>query len=63
MDTVHSAITEPVRRLEVFTGAGRRRKWSDEDKARIVAVDADICEYVCRSIGRYHVFGVRASLR
>src|SRR5260370_23771066 len=37
MDEVHSAITEPVRRLEVFTGAGRRRKWSDEDKARIVA--------------------------
>ena len=30
MDTVRSAITEPVRRLEVFTGAGRRRKWSDE---------------------------------
>lgn len=28
---------EPVRRIEVFTGAGRRRSWSDEDKARIVA--------------------------
>jgi transposase len=28
---------EPVRRLEVFTGAGRRRSCSDEDKARIVA--------------------------
>jgi hypothetical protein len=26
-----------LRRLEVFTGAGRRRRWSDEDKARIVA--------------------------
>jgi len=25
MDTEHIAITEPVRRLEVFTGAGRRR--------------------------------------
>jgi len=37
MDTVPSAITEPVRRLEVFTGTGRRRKWSNEDKARIVA--------------------------
>jgi transposase len=34
---VRSANTEPVRRLEVFTGAARRRKWSDEDKARIVA--------------------------
>ncbi|WP_431015550.1 IS66-like element accessory protein TnpA [Bradyrhizobium pachyrhizi] len=34
---MHTAVMEPVRRLEVFTGAGRRRKWSDEDKARIVA--------------------------
>lgn len=31
------AGTEPVRRLEVFTGAGRRRDWSDETKAAIVA--------------------------
>lgn len=37
MDTVDDAITKPVHRLEVFTGAGRRRTWSDEDKARIVA--------------------------
>lgn len=37
MGTVHTAITEPVRRLEVFTGAGRRRKWSGEDKVRIAA--------------------------
>src|SRR5450756_363841 len=36
-DTVDNAITKPVHRLEVFTGAGRRRTWSDEDKARIVA--------------------------
>jgi transposase len=36
MDTEHIAITEPVRRLEVFTGAGRRRTWCREDKARIV---------------------------
>ena len=28
---------EPVRRLEVFTGAGRRREWSAEEKKRIVA--------------------------
>ena len=28
---------EPVRRLEVFTGAGRRRSWTAEQKARIVA--------------------------
>ena len=37
MDTVDSAITKSVRRLEVFTGAGRRRTWSDDDKARVVA--------------------------
>jgi transposase len=37
MDTVDNAITKPVHRLEVFTGAGRRRSFSDEDKARIVA--------------------------
>jgi transposase len=37
VDTVDNAITKPVHRLEVFTGAGRRRTWSDEDKARIVA--------------------------
>jgi transposase len=29
--------TEPVRRLEVFTGAGRRRSWTAEEKAGIVA--------------------------
>ena len=37
MDTVDNAITKPVHRLEVFTGARRRRTWSDKDKARIVA--------------------------
>jgi len=31
-------LTKPVaRRIEVFTGAGRRRKWSAEAKAKIVA--------------------------
>lgn len=27
----------PARRVEIFTGAGHRRTWSAEDKARIVA--------------------------
>ena len=53
MDTVHSAITEPVRRLEVFTGAGRRRKWSDEDKARIVAEIVASGDSVC-AVARRH---------
>jgi transposase-like protein len=29
------------RRLEVITGVGRRRRWSDVDKARIVAESLD----------------------
>ena len=68
MDTVRSAITEPVRRLEVFTGAGRRRKWSDEDKARIVAELVASGESVC-AVARRHglspqqLFGWRRQLR
>ena len=29
--------SEPVRRLEVFTGAGGRRRWSREQKAQVIA--------------------------
>jgi transposase len=53
MDTVDSAITEPVRRLEVFTGAGRRRTWSKEDKARIVAEIVASGDSVC-AVARRH---------
>ena len=53
MDTEHIAITEPVRRLEVFTGAGRRRTWRDEDKARIVAEIATSGDSVC-AVARRH---------
>jgi transposase len=35
--TLKSSDEEPVRRFEVFTGSGRRREWSDERKAQIVA--------------------------
>jgi transposase len=28
---------EPVRRVEVFTGTGRRRAWAADEKARIIA--------------------------
>ena len=68
MDTEHSAITEPVRRLEVFTGAGRRRTWRDEDKARIVAEIMTSGEAVC-AVARRHglspqqLFGWRRQLR
>jgi transposase len=68
MDTEHSAITEPVRRLEVFTGAGWRRTWRDEDKARIVAEMTTSGESVC-AVARRHglspqqLFGWRRQLR
>lgn len=32
-----SSDAEPVRRLEIFTGSGRRREWSAEYKTRIVS--------------------------
>lgn len=68
MDTDPIAITEPVRRLEVFTGAGRRRTWRDEDKARIVAEIATSGDSVC-AVARRHglspqqLFGWRRRLR
>jgi transposase len=38
MDDVNDdAKDRGYRRIEVLTGPGRRRKWSDDDKARIVA--------------------------
>jgi transposase len=68
MDTEYIAITEPVRRLEVFTGTGRRRKWSHEDKARIVAEIMASGDSVC-AVARRHglspqqLFGWRRHLR
>lgn len=37
MDNVTDDAKGVYRRIEVLTGPGRRRKWSDENKARIVA--------------------------
>jgi transposase len=68
MDTEHSVITEPARRIEVFTGAGRRRTWSAEDKARIVAETLNEGETVC-AVARRHglspqqLFGWRRQAR
>jgi transposase len=36
-----STKADSFRRVEVITGVGRRRRWSDEDKARIVAESLD----------------------
>jgi transposase len=68
MDTVDNAITKPVHRLEVFTGAGRRRSFSDEDKARIVGETVSSGESVS-GVARRHglspqqLFGWRRQLR
>jgi transposase len=44
---------EPVRRLEVFTGSGRRRAWTAEQKARIVAETYESGETVS-AVARRH---------
>jgi transposase len=68
MITEHSAITEPVRRIEVFTGSGRRRIWSAEEKARIVAESVSSAASIC-SVARRHglspqqLFGWRRDAR
>ena len=44
---------EPVRRLEIFTGSGRRRDWLPEEKARIVAESYDTAESASAVARRY----------
>ena len=44
---------EPVRRLEVFTGSGRRRAWTAEQKARIVVESYESGETVS-AVARRH---------
>jgi transposase len=39
--TTTSTKADGFRRLEVITGVGRRRRWTDEEKARIVAESLD----------------------
>jgi transposase len=46
-------MPEPVRRIEVFTGAGRRRTWSTAEKAAIVAESCGGGETVC-AVARRH---------
>jgi transposase len=68
MVTEHSADTKDARRIEVFTGAGRRRAWSAEEKARIVAETVTGGESVC-AVARRHglspqqLFGWRRQAR
>ena len=46
-------MPEPVRRIEVFTGAGRRRSWSAAQEAAIVAESYGAGETVC-AVARRH---------
>lgn len=48
-----STEVQRARRLEVFTGAGRRRRWSDADKAAIVAESYSGMGTVC-DVARRH---------
>jgi transposase len=62
------AEPEPARRAEVFTGAGRRRAWSAEQKRQIVADSFESGETVS-AVARRHgltpqqLFGWRRSAR
>jgi transposase len=49
----HKHMPEPVRRIEVFTGAGRRRSWSAAEKAAIVAESYGAGDTVC-AVARRH---------
>jgi transposase len=49
----HKPMPEPVRRIEVFTGAGRRRSWSPGEKTAIIAESYVAGETVC-SVARRH---------
>ena len=67
-ELLHKSEPEPVRRLEVFTGAGRRRAWTAERKAEIVAESYDSGEKVSTVARRYgltpqQVFGWRREAR
>ena len=59
---------DAVQRLEVFTGAGRRRSWTAEQKARIVAESYESGETVS-AVARRHalraqqLFGWRRAAR
>jgi transposase len=59
---------EPVHRLEVITGTGRRRRFSDDDKARIVeetlALGAVVSEVARRhGLSPQQLFGWRRQAR
>jgi len=48
-----SEVDAPARRVEIFTGAGRRRTWSADEKAAIVAESCESGARVCQ-VARRH---------
>lgn len=64
----HTLKPEPVRRLEVITGTGRRRRFSDDDKARVIE-ETLVPGVVVSEVARRHgltpqqLFGWRRQVR
>ncbi len=54
-------MPEPARRVEIFTGAGRRRNWSSEEKAAIVAESYGEGASVC-AVARRHGLDAAAAV-
>ena len=52
-DTELLLKSEPVRRIEVFTGAGRRRAWTAAQKLRIVS-ESDAAAETVSAVARRH---------
>ena len=67
-ELLHKSKPEPARRLEVFTGAGRRHAWTAEQKAQILAESYEDGEKVSAVARRYgltsqQLFGWRRDAR
>ena len=67
-ELLYKSKGEPVRRLEIFTGSGRRRAWTPEQKAAILAESYESGDKVSAVAGRYgltpqQLFGWRRRLR
>jgi transposase len=65
--TGDDAVT-PVRRIELITGTGRRRQWSEDDKARIIIESlrpgANVSEVARRNgVSPQQLFGWRRGAR
>ena len=56
--STNSTNADSFRRMEVIAGVGRRRRWTDEEKARIVAESLDPATTVSAVARRY---GLHAS--